>query len=85
MKKIKANYKIHLETKDNGIQIQIQGNTPSVLTALTTFVDTLREYGFDKNSIQNAVDLAFLSDEELKSILNKKREELDNILKEFLS
>lgn len=85
MKKIKAKYKIHLETKENGIQIQIQGNTPSVLTALTTFVDTLREYGFNKDSIQHAVDLAFLSDEELKTSLNKKREELDKILKEFFS
>ena len=85
MKKIKAKYKIHLETKENGIEIQIQGNTPSVLTALTTFVDTLREYGFSKDSIQHAVDLAFLSDEELKTSLNKKREELDKILKEFFS
>lgn len=85
MKKIKAKYKVHLETNDNGIQIQIQGNMPSILTALTTFVDTLKEYGFSKNSIQHAVDLAFLSDEELKSSLNKKREELDNILKEILS
>lgn len=70
-------YDVHLVMNEGELKTKIEGNMPSVLTALSHFIESLKESGIEEKLIRYAVEQGF---EEKKEVtdeeLNKKVNEL---------
>lgn len=72
-------YDVHLVMNEGELKTKIEGNMPSVLTALSHFIESLKESGINEKLIRYAVEQGF---EEKKDIdmkeIDKKLDELIN-------
>jgi hypothetical protein len=72
-------YDVHLVMNEEELKTKIEGNMPSVLTALSHFIESLKESGINEKLIRYAVEQGF---EEKKDIdmkeIDKKLDELIN-------
>lgn len=72
-------YDMHLVMNEGELKTKIEGNMPSVLTALSHFIESLKESGINEKLIRYAVEQGF---EEKKDIdmkeIDKKLDELIN-------
>lgn len=72
-------YDVHLVMNEGELKTKIEGNMPSVLTALSHFIESLKESGINEKLIRYAVEQGF---EEKKDIdmkeIDKKLDVLIN-------
>lgn len=72
-------YDVHLVMNEGELKTKIESNMPSVLTALSHFIESLKESGIEEKLIRYAVEQGF---EEKKDIdmkeIDKKLDELIN-------
>lgn len=62
---INPKYEIHIVCNEKESYTKLSGNLPSVLTALSTLVNALKENGVSENLINHAVKRGLMTDEEL--------------------
>ena len=71
------NFKILIESKEDGAKIEIKGTKPNLMSALANLSRSmLKGINLSKEEIRRAVELGLMSDEELKEEANRKTEEL---------
>ncbi len=71
------NFKILIESKEDGARIEIKGTKPNLMSALADLVSNMLEKtNLSKEEISYAVKLGLMSDEELKKEKSRKTEEL---------
>ena len=61
---INPKYEIHIVCNEKESYTKLSGNLPSVLTALSTLVNALKENGVSENLINHAVKRGLMTDEE---------------------
>ena len=72
-------YDVHLVMNEEDLKTEIKGNMPSLLTALSHFIESLKESGIEEKLIRYAVEqgLEKKKDIDIKEI-DKKLDELIN-------
>ena len=78
-------YDVHLVMNEEDLKTEIKGNMPSLLTALSYFIKSLKESGIEEKLIRYAVEQGFEKkkdiDIEMKEIDKKLDELINKILK----
>lgn len=76
-------YDVHLVMNEGELKTKIEGNMPSVLTALSHFIESLKESGIEEKLIRYAVEQGFKEkkDIDMKEIDKKLDELINKILK----
>ena len=70
-------YDVHLVMNEERLQRDIKGNIPSLLTALSDYVEILKKNGIEEKLIRYAVEQGFKEKKEVTDEeLNKKVNEL---------
>ena len=69
-------YEVHIVHNEKESYMKALGNTPSLLTALSTLVNALKENGVSENLINHAVKQGLLNDEELSKETSRNIDEL---------
>lgn len=77
---LKPKFEVHIVCNEKEHYAKASGNTPSLLTALSAFVETLKENNIDDESIRYAVNQGLMSDEELSKEAMKS---IDEIMKKI--
>ena len=77
---LKPKYEVHIVCNEKEKYTKVSGNLPSLLTALSTYVNVLKENGVTENMINYAVKQALLNDEELAKETKKN---IDELIKEI--
>ena len=75
---LKPKFEVHIVCNEKGNYTKASGNLPSLLTALSALVNTLKENGATENMINYAVKQGLLDDEELSKETMKS---IDRIMK----
>ena len=71
------NFKILIESEEDGTKIEVSGTKPNLMKALAYLSRSmLKGTNLSKEEIRHAVELGLMSDEELKEEANRKTEEL---------
>ena len=71
------NFKILIESKEDGAKIEIKGTKPNLMSALANLVSNMLEKtNLSKEEISYAVKVGLMSDEELEKEKSRKTEEL---------
>ena len=71
------NFKILIESEEDGTKIEVSGTKPNLMKALAYLsISMLKGTNLSKEEIRRAVELGLMSDEELKEEANRKTEEL---------
>lgn len=71
------NFKILIESKEDGAKIEIKGTKPNLMSALANLVSNMLEKtNLSKEEISCAVKVGLMSDEELEKEKSRKTEEL---------
>lgn len=78
---LKPNFEVHIVCNDKENYTKASGSTPSLLTALSCFVSTLKESKVDEKLIRYAVEQGFKDEKEIESELKKK---LDELMKKYI-
>lgn len=73
---LKPKYEVHVVHNEKESYTKVSGNLPSLLTALRTLVNALKENGVSKNLINHAVKQGLLNDEELSKETSRNIDEL---------
>lgn len=73
---LKPKYELHVVHNAKESYVQVSGNLPSLLTALSALVNALKENGVSENLINHAVKQGLLSDEELSKETSRNIDEL---------
>ena len=79
-KLLKPEYEVNLICNDKEKYAKARGSTPSLLTALSTFVNALKENGIDEKIINYAVKQGLLTDKELQNETKKNLQDFMNKL-----
>lgn len=76
-------YDVHLVMNEERLQRDIKGNIPSLLTALSDYVEILKKNGIEEKLIRYAVEQGFKEkkDIDMKEIDKKLDELINKILK----
>lgn len=74
------NFEVHIVYNEKENYIKASGNTPSLLTALSILVKTLKENKIADENIKDAVEQGLKSEKERKKELDKK---IDEIMKKI--
>lgn len=77
-------YEVHMVSDSNEKYIKVKGSAISLLTALSCFIKNLKDNGIKDKDIDEAVNLAKMTDEELNRSLLEKFANLSNKLKKDL-
>lgn len=71
------NFKILIESKEDGAKIEIKGTKPNLMSALANLVSNMLEKtNLSKEEISYAVKVGLMSDEELEKEKSRNTEEL---------
>lgn len=71
------NFKILIESEEDGAKIEIKGTKPNLMSALSNLVSNMLEKtNLSKEGISHAVEIGLMSDEELEEETNRSIEEL---------
>jgi hypothetical protein len=71
------NFKILIESEEDGAKIEIKGTKPNLMSALANLVSNMLEKtNLSKEEISYAVKVGLMSDEELEKEKNRNTEEL---------
>jgi len=71
------NFKILIESEEDGAKIEIKGTKPKLMSALANLVSNMLEKtNLSKEEISYAVKVGLMSDEELEKEKNRNTEEL---------
>ena len=71
------NFKILIESKEDGAKIEIKGTKPNLMLALANLVSNMLEKtNLSKEEISYAVKVGLMSDEELEKEKSRNTEEL---------
>ena len=71
------NFKILIESEEDGTKIEIKGTKPNLMLALGSLVSNMLEKtNLSKEEISYAVKVGLMSDEELEKEKNRNTEEL---------
>ena len=73
---LKPEFEVHIVCNEKENYTKASGTTPSLLTALSCFVSSLRENKIDEELIKYAVNQGLMDKEELDSKMKKKLDEL---------
>lgn len=77
---LKPKYEVHIVCNKKENYTKVSGNLPSLLTALSTHVNALKENGVTENMINYAVKQGLLNDKELTKETKKN---IDALIKEI--
>lgn len=71
------NFKILIESEEDGTKIEVSGTKPNLMKALAYLSRSmLKGTNLSKEEIRRAVELGLMSEEELEEEANRKTEEL---------
>ena len=74
---MKRNFKILIESEEDGAKIEISGTKQSLMSALSNLLSNMLEKtNLSKEEIRHAVELGLMSEEELEEEVNRSTEEL---------
>lgn len=74
---LKPKYEVHIVCNEKENYTKVSGSTPSLLTALSSFINALNENKIPKELIEYAVKQGFMSYKELRE---STKEHLENLL-----
>lgn len=77
---LKPEYEVHIVHNRKESYTKASGNTPSLLTALSAFVEALKENNIDDELIRYAVNQGLMSDEQLDK---ETKESIDKLIKKI--
>ena len=77
---LKPKYEVHIVCNEKEKYMNVSGSTPSILTALSSFINALNESKIPKELIEYAVKQGFMSDKELRESTKENLEKLLNKL-----
>ncbi len=84
LKRIGANFEIHLKSEKGIGSMRVTGDAVSLLTGLETLIQQLHKSGIPKEKIEKTVELAFMTEKEKEEMLEKKKAEMKKDLNEIL-
>ena len=77
---LKPKFEVHIVCNEKEHYTKASGNRPSLLTALSSFVEALKKNNIDDELIRYAVNQGLMSDEELSKETMKS---IDEIMKKI--
>ena len=77
---LKPKFEVHIVCNEKENYTKAAGNTPSLLTALSAFVEALKENDIDEEFIRYAVNQGLMTDEQLDK---KTKKNLDKLIKKI--
>ena len=77
---LKPKFEVHIVCNEKEHYTKASGNTPSLLTALSAFVESLKDNDIDEELIRYAVNQGLMSDEQLDK---QTKESLDKLIKKI--
>lgn len=77
---LKPKFEVHIVCNEKEHYTKASGNTPSLLTALSAFVEALKENNIDDELIRYAVNQGLMSDEQLDK---ETKESIDKLIKKI--